>query len=88
MVKTALLESKETECEIWKECLGHPKYQISSRGRIKSFKQNRENGKILSPSVDSRGILNIHSMEKHTGCTGWWQLHLFQWLMGRILSII
>lgn len=50
--------------EIWKTIDGFEDYQISSFGRVKSFKFGKE--KILKPSFDTDGYLkvNLHSNSK------------------------
>ena len=45
------------ENEIWKEIEGYEKYQISSYGRVKSLKNNKES--IKKHSISSRGYLVV-----------------------------
>lgn len=45
------------EEEIWKPILKYPGYEVSSLGRVKSYKQNKE-GKIISGSK-SKGYIKI-----------------------------
>ena len=42
--------------EIWKDVNGYNgKYQISNMGRLKSFAQNRTNGKIKLGNISHKG---------------------------------
>lgn len=41
--------------EIWKKINNYPDYEISNFGRIKSFKQDSINGKVLSGGKDKDG---------------------------------
>lgn len=46
--------------EIWKDIKGYESvYQISSKGRVKSFKRNSSHGQILKPNLDTRGYLKV-----------------------------
>lgn len=45
--------------EIWKRIKNFPDYQISNYGRVKSFKQNKKNGKILKNSENSHGYFVV-----------------------------
>jgi hypothetical protein len=45
--------------EIWKTIIEHPDYQVSSFGRVKSFKQDKINGKILKECEDSRNYFIV-----------------------------
>jgi hypothetical protein len=46
--------------EIWKDINGFENYQISSLGRVKSFKKYKISGKIISLKNDKDGYLWIH----------------------------
>lgn len=46
------------ENEIWKPIKQYPGYEVSSLGRIKSYKVNKINGKLLS-GKDSKGYVGI-----------------------------
>lgn len=45
--------------ERWKDIPGFDGYQVSDKGNIKSFRQNK-NGKLLSPSLNSKGYLCVN----------------------------
>jgi len=44
--------------EIWKP-IQYEGYEVSNFGRIKSYKYDKENGKILKPSRDTKGYLQL-----------------------------
>lgn len=44
--------------EIWKS-FGYEGYEISNFGRVKSYKYDKENGKIMKPYRDTKGYLQI-----------------------------
>lgn len=44
--------------EIWKP-IGYEGYEVSNLGRIKSYKYDKENGKIMKPYRDTKGYLQI-----------------------------
>lgn len=44
--------------EIWKP-IQYEGYEISNFGRVKSYKYDKENGKILKPSVCTKGYLQL-----------------------------
>lgn len=44
--------------EIWKS-FGYEDYEISNFGRVKSYKYDKENGRIMKPYRDSKGYLQI-----------------------------
>lgn len=44
--------------EVWKPVVGYKDYSISSKGRVKSFKNNKE--KILKPTLDAHGYYLIN----------------------------
>ena len=44
--------------EIWKS-FGYEDYEVSNFGRIKSYKYDKENGKIMKPYRDTKGYLQI-----------------------------
>jgi len=51
---------KDLDGEIWKTIIGYSDYQISSLGRVKSFKNNCGiSEKILSPHKNNDGYLNV-----------------------------
>lgn len=45
--------------EIWKPINGYPGYWISNFGRVKSFKQDKINGRILTPTKSTKGYLQL-----------------------------
>lgn len=45
--------------EIWKPIDECKDYHISNFGRVKSFKYDKENGKIMKPSMDTKGYLQL-----------------------------
>lgn len=45
--------------EIWKTINEYPEYQVSNFGRIKSFKVDKINGKIMKPYKCTKGYLQI-----------------------------
>ena len=46
--------------EEWKEITGYPNYMVSNMGRVKSLNYNHTGReKILKPSVDKRGYLQV-----------------------------
>lgn len=45
--------------EIWKKIPKDPDYEISSWGRIKSYKQDKVNGKILDRNLDKKRYLKF-----------------------------
>ena len=53
------LNLKNLENEIWKVIIDFPDYQVSNLGRIKSFKQNKINGKIRKQKKNKDGYLEI-----------------------------
>jgi hypothetical protein len=53
------LDINNLENEIWKIIEGVPDYYVSNLGRIKSFKQDKINGKILKCIRDSSDYLQI-----------------------------
>lgn len=44
--------------EIWKS-FGYEDYKVSNFGRIKSYKYDKEHGKIMKPYKDTKGYLQI-----------------------------
>lgn len=44
--------------EIWKP-IGYDGYEVSNFGRIKSYKYDKVNGKIMHPSKDTKGYLQL-----------------------------
>lgn len=44
--------------EIWKS-FGYKDYEVSNLGRVKSYKYDKENGKIMKPYRDTKGYLQI-----------------------------
>ena len=46
------------EQEIWKDIEGFEKYQISSYGRVRSFKNNKES--ILKTVIKCGGYVGLH----------------------------
>ena len=52
--------------EMWKEIRGHPQYQVSNKGQIKSFKRYKE-GKILVPRLGKDGYLFVTLYEDAKG---------------------
>lgn len=51
--------------EIWKIIKEYPDYEISNFGRIKSFKYNKINGKILKSWKHKKGHLEVELNGKH-----------------------
>ena len=45
--------------EIWKPIEECEDYHVSNFGRIKSYKYDKENGKIMKPSRDTKGYLQL-----------------------------
>ena len=45
--------------EIWKPIEKYPGYEVSNLGRIKSYKQDKVNGKIMKPYACTKGYLQI-----------------------------
>lgn len=45
--------------EIWKTIDESPDYQISNFGRVKSYKYDKVNGKVMKPYKDTKGYLQI-----------------------------
>lgn len=45
--------------ELWKTIEGFEDYQVSNFGRIKSFRHNKKDGKIMKLSKDSHGYFQI-----------------------------
>lgn len=57
------------EIEIWKTIIGYDGYQVSSFGRVKSFRRNKKIGHILIECDDGRGysiIGLLRSKKKYT----------------------
>ena len=51
---------EELEAEIWKEIEGYGgSYLVSSLGRVKSFKHNKKDGRILKGAPESNGYLMV-----------------------------
>ena len=46
--------------EEWKEIKGYPDYLISNHGRVKSFKYDKEDGRILKPHISTRGYSQVN----------------------------
>lgn len=44
--------------EIWKS-FGYEDYEVSNFGRVKSYKYDKVNGKIMKPYLDTKGYLQI-----------------------------
>lgn len=44
--------------EIWKS-FGYEDYEVSNLGRVKSYKYDKENGKIMKPYRDTKGYMQI-----------------------------
>lgn len=45
--------------EIWKPINDYPGYEISNLGRVKSYKMDKINGKIMNPYKTTKGYLQI-----------------------------
>ena len=55
---------KDMTLEQWKEIPGLPRYQVSNKGRIKSFTSSRyPEGKILKPHKTESGYLTVNLMD-------------------------
>ena len=44
--------------EIWRS-IGYDGYEVSNLGRVKSYKYDKENGRIMKPYKDTKGYLQI-----------------------------
>lgn len=44
--------------EVWKS-FGYEDYEVSNLGRVKSYKYDKENGRIMKPYRDTKGYLQI-----------------------------
>lgn len=49
----------EKKKEIWKNIKGYKGYQISTHGRVKSFRRDKINGKLLKLSVHPTGYIYV-----------------------------
>ena len=45
--------------EKWKPIPGHPSYEVSSKGRVRSFRQVNRQGRLLNPSPGGKGHLQV-----------------------------
>ncbi len=54
------LDLQDLENEIWKKVEYFPDYSISNLGRVKSFKQDKINGKIRKQHKDSVGYFQVN----------------------------
>lgn len=45
--------------EVWNRINGYGDYEVSNLGRVKSFKRDRINGKIMYPAPTKKGYLRI-----------------------------
>ena len=61
--------------EVWKEICGYNgRYEISSIGRIKSFAQDRCNGKIKTGNLTKKGYLSVLLYDGYGG-SKWFPIH-------------
>jgi hypothetical protein len=64
------LDISDLEDEIWKVIKDFPDYFVSNLGRIKSFKQNKINGKILHQQLNkNNGYLKVELCKNGKSCT-------------------
>ena len=61
--------------EKWKDINGYNgKYQISNLGRIKSYAQDKVNGKIKTGYLTAKGYLTV-LLYNDNGTSKWWPVH-------------
>lgn len=65
--------------EVWKEIEGFPLYEVSSKGRVRSWKNNRhgkaESPKILKQSESGRGYLCVGLRNPDMDNASWEKVH-------------